>query len=234
MKKRERTFYFLEGLGTLLWVFGDTSWLFELEYALPIIYVLAVLGNFAALVYAFLRLDRHTVPLKPVIAYNLWVIMGCLWAYAEVTESDGLLSFAKITASALVLVTILEFVVNRNNTESLIAFMRIFRKFRVREEAAGLSVADVHTLPNDLRQLFKWLMRQEEVSLAEVTSFLKQDEATCRKTLAVLVEHGYVREIEAGGKTRYRVRLASKRGREVPLNLWEALGESTEKQESGK
>lgn len=113
-------------------------------------------------------------------------------------------------------------------------FDRLGQELQAREKACGLSMADVLTLPDELRRLFNWMMRQEEVGLAEVAAHIGQDESKARKLIADLVERCFVREIPIGGETRYRVRLAQKRGREVPLNIWQALGEKTEKEEGGK
>ncbi len=113
-------------------------------------------------------------------------------------------------------------------------FERLDKELCAREKAAGLSMADVLDLPDDLRRLFNWMMRQEEVGLADVAAYLKKDEPSARKLLADLVERCFIREIHVGGELRYRVRLAPKRGREVPLNIWQALGEKTEKEEGGK
>ncbi len=113
-------------------------------------------------------------------------------------------------------------------------FDRLGKELEAREKASGLTMMDVLTLPDDLRKLFNWMMRQEEVGIADVTTFLKHDEATARKLIADLVERCFVRENQVGGETHYRVRLAPKRGREVPLDIWQALGDKTEKQEGGK
>ncbi len=45
-----------------------------------------------------------------------------------------------------------------------------------------------------------------------------------RALLEDLCGRGYVREIEMQRVTQYRVRLAPKRGRALPSNLWAALG----------
>jgi len=116
-------------------------------------------------------------------------------------------------------------------------FDRLGQELAAREKAAGLTMMDVLTLPDDLRKLFNWMMRQEEIGPADAVTFTGSDEATVRQTLASLVEKGFVREIQVGGLTRYRVRLAPKRGREVPLNIWQALDDKTEKtdkEEGGK
>jgi hypothetical protein len=220
LEKREKTFYFLEGIGTLLWVLGDVSWIFGLEHVFPVIYALAVLGNSAALAFAFLRL-RHTLPLMPIIAYNLWVIMGCLWTFVDVTGSAGLLLAAKTAGGAVLLITMLEFIMNRNIRDNFLAYVKIFRKFRIREENPGLSVADVLSLPDDLFDLIKWMVKQKRVGLPEVASFMKQNEAGSLRTLAFLAERGYIKEIETGGKTLYIVRLDTRKGLPVPLDLQE-------------
>ena len=107
-------------------------------------------------------------------------------------------------------------------------FDRLGQELDAREKAAGLSMADVRSLPDDSRRLFNWMMRQEEVGLAEVITFLGQDEATVCCTLLALVEGGYVREIHTSGQVRYRVRLAPKRKRDIPLSIWQALDSKIE------
>jgi hypothetical protein len=112
-------------------------------------------------------------------------------------------------------------------------FDRLGQELQAREKAAGLSMADVLSLPDDLRRLFSWMMRREEVSLAEVAVYLGKDEAAARQLLAGLVERCFVREMQTGSETRYRVRLASKPRKEVPSDIWQALGEKTAKKEAG-
>jgi len=113
-------------------------------------------------------------------------------------------------------------------------FDRLSHELQSREKAAGLTMMDVLTLPDDRRKLFNWMMRQEEVGLADVMDHMKLDEAAASKLIADLVECCFVRESKAGRETRYRMRLAPKRGREVPLNIWLALDGKTEKEEGGK
>lgn len=132
MLKEERTFYFFEGIGTLLWVLMDVSWLFNIKSCAIFFAGLAVLGNLVALIYAFLKLDRNLVAIKAVVAYNLWVIMGALWVIGEFIELDKLVFLARIIGVTVILVALWEFLVNRNNTDQLIIFMRSFRKFRIK------------------------------------------------------------------------------------------------------
>jgi predicted transcriptional regulator len=109
-------------------------------------------------------------------------------------------------------------------------FDRLGHELNSREKAAGLSMADVLSLPDELRKLFNWMMRQEEVSIDDVVTHLGNDESTVQRTLSSLVEKGFIRQMEVKGQFRYKVRLAPKRGREVPLNIWQALDEKTQKE----
>ena len=92
-------------------------------------------------------------------------------------------------------------------------------------------MADLLTLPEPQGGLLKWMIRQAQVSLADVGAFLGQDEEQTRAVLDDLCEKAYVREIEMRGVTHYRVRLAPKRGRELPANLWQALSVKVEGEE---
>ena len=107
-------------------------------------------------------------------------------------------------------------------------FDRLQGELDAQQKAAGLSMADVLELPEPLRRLVNWMMRENEVTLTQVTQFTSQSEDETRRTLTALVEKGFVRETQVKGELRYRVRLSRKRGQDLPLNLWDKLGEKTE------
>ena len=58
-------------------------------------------------------------------------------------------------------------------------------------------------------------------------SHLVQREAAADQ-MADLVEKGYLREMEVAGEFKYKVIFARKRGRRVPLDLWQSLGDRVE------
>ena len=107
-------------------------------------------------------------------------------------------------------------------------FDRLQQELDVRAKAAGLSMADLLELPESLRGLVNWMMRQQNVGLAQVAEFLEQDEAVAGATLATLIEKGFVREVKLHGELCYRVALAAKRGRTMPLDVWRALDDKLE------
>jgi amino acid permease len=97
-------------------------------------------------------------------------------------------------------------------------------------DTAGLHLADVLTLPDPSCQLINWMIRQGEVRLTEAVAHTGQDEGAVRAMLGELVEQGFVQEVEGRGKptrsggTRYRVCVAPRRGRQLPEDIWQALG----------
>ena len=95
-------------------------------------------------------------------------------------------------------------------------------------DATGLQMADILVLPDPLRQLINWMMRQREVSLAEVAAHIGQDERVAHTMLAELTEQGFVREIEVGDEVRYRTQHAARRGRQLPEEIWQALEKGTD------
>src|SRR5947209_19544458 len=88
-------------------------------------------------------------------------------------------------------------------------------------EEAGISIADILTLPDDLQTIITCLLREGEAGLQEVAAFIKQDEATTSTLLADLIARGFVQEMPAEGKgrPRYRARLVSKRTRKLSFDL---------------
>lgn len=91
-------------------------------------------------------------------------------------------------------------------------------------DIAGLSIVDALVLPDSLRHLVNWMTRREQASLAEVIAYTGQNESITRTMLETLVGQGFVQAMEAkGGKPRYRIRLASRRGRQVSQEIWRAL-----------
>jgi predicted ArsR family transcriptional regulator len=82
-------------------------------------------------------------------------------------------------------------------------------------------MADILTLPDELRTIVTWLMQQREAGLPEVAAFVEQDEAITRTQIAELVARGFVQEMQSQGEgqPRYRVRLTARRGRRLLPDL---------------
>ena len=88
-----------------------------------------------------------------------------------------------------------------------------------RDNLPERTMADVLALPEDLRTIMDYLIERGESELAEVAAHIGQDETSTRALLTDLIEQGFVQELLAGRKHRYRVRLVSRRRSRLPLDL---------------
>jgi hypothetical protein len=102
-------------------------------------------------------------------------------------------------------------------------FDRLQGELEAREKSPGLTMSDILSLPDPFGRLCNWMLRCQQATVPEVAAFLQEDEAQAAATLAGLVERGFAMQVDVQGVTYYRVRLAAKRGRNIPLNLWQAL-----------
>lgn len=91
-------------------------------------------------------------------------------------------------------------------------------------DVAGLSLADVVSLPEGDAELVGWINRRGAVSLREVAEHTGADRDTARALLAPLLNRGVVAQTNAAGGPRYTVRMAARRGGRLPAEIWQALG----------
>ncbi len=95
-------------------------------------------------------------------------------------------------------------------------------------ETSGVGLLDVLQLPNDTRRLVNWILRRQQVTVAEAAAHLHQDEENTQRVLEGLVEQGQLQRTADATQPGYRVRLAQRRGRQLPAEIWRALdGEVT-------
>ncbi len=102
-------------------------------------------------------------------------------------------------------------------------FGRLQDEMNAREVSPGLTMSDILTMPDSLSRLINWMMRQGQVDLPAVAGFMGEDERNAKSMLTNLMAKGFVREIDLHGSTLYRVRLAPKKARKMPSNLWNAI-----------
>jgi len=88
---------------------------------------------------------------------------------------------------------------------------------------AGITMADVLELPQEMRHLTTWMMRQREVTLAEAMRYMGQSETELRPALRFLVDKGFATEVEVDGQAHYRIRMLLKQNRQVSIDLWATL-----------
>lgn len=108
-------------------------------------------------------------------------------------------------------------------------FEDLQRKLEDKEQTTGLTMSEILTMPTPLRRLVNWMLRQQKVNLAEVTAFI-EEEVTAREMLGTLMERGIVRQMEQDTQLLYYVHMAPRRGRTLPLNVWQALEEKIQEE----
>jgi hypothetical protein len=81
------------------------------------------------------------------------------------------------------------------------------------------TMADVLTLSDAERELVLWLLRAGEVGWPELLAGSKLEETPCRALLDVLGARGFIQTSGDAQATRYRTRLAGRRGRSVPGDI---------------
>ncbi len=104
-------------------------------------------------------------------------------------------------------------------------FDRLQKEIEIHEKGGGVTVADVLMLPPPLRKIMNLVMRLRVISPEELAEATGQGEEELAQNLASLVEKGYLLEIDVSGERKYKVIFSRKRGRHVPLNVWDTLGE---------
>ena len=90
-------------------------------------------------------------------------------------------------------------------------------------KTAGRTMAEVLALPDALRQLVNWMLRQHTVSFDDVVAHTGQDVQTAHARLDALIEQGFVRCVDAAGAAHYQVCLGSQPRRQSSQRLWQML-----------
>ena len=102
-------------------------------------------------------------------------------------------------------------------------FERLQSEIETRRRVEGIAPADLLELSPELGRLIGVMLRQGGMSLAEIVLQLDMRPSEVKKLLDTLSEKGYLKTFEIDGEQRYKTFLARKRGREMSLNIWEAL-----------
>jgi amino acid permease/DNA-binding MarR family transcriptional regulator len=93
-------------------------------------------------------------------------------------------------------------------------------------DTSGFSLAGVLALTDPEAELVGWIMRQGGVTASEAARHAGEDEPAVTARLRALAEQGLVQETESG--TRFTARLAPRRRRALPEDIWSALSKELE------
>ncbi|MBE9129668.1 MULTISPECIES: transcriptional regulator [unclassified Coleofasciculus] len=90
-------------------------------------------------------------------------------------------------------------------------------------QGVGLTMADILILPPRQRRIVNWMMRWKDCTLSEVAAYLDENESVVHPELDALVQQGFVQEMQVAGGSRYYIKLARRKGRQMPEMLQQAL-----------
>lgn len=89
---------------------------------------------------------------------------------------------------------------------------------------ADPGMAGVLDLPDEERTLVTWLMRQQQVSLSQISRYLEQSDDATQRFLDDLVEREYVTRRVTPEGVRYSARPAARsRKTAMPPDVWQTL-----------
>jgi hypothetical protein len=97
----------------------------------------------------------------------------------------------------------------------------IFGQLQLEQE--GLSSLDLVDLSPSESEVIKLFLRHGRLSLAEVSDRSRLDRSTVQSMLDEFVRGGVLRVFQVDGEQHYRPRLARKRLRTVPSEVWNRL-----------
>ena len=87
------------------------------------------------------------------------------------------------------------------------------------------TMTDVLSLPDDERNLVNWIMRQSGATLAQCTDKFQQPAAEVEARLSGLVKSGFLKQSTGeDNEYIYQPAMRTRRNRQVPKKIWDALG----------
>lgn len=107
-------------------------------------------------------------------------------------------------------------------------FDRLHSEIETRQRMEGITPADLLDLSPELRRIVSTITRQGGMSLTEIVFELDMRPSEVRELLDTLVEKGFLKAFQVKGELRYKTFFARRRGREMPLNVWDALSDKME------
>lgn len=94
-------------------------------------------------------------------------------------------------------------------------------QFQGERDVSGLHLTQMGDLPEEHRSIIGWVLRQGEVTLADITRYLDAPAIEVRPIVEDLVASGYLNQISEGSSTRYRAFLTGRRPSALPADLWQ-------------
>jgi hypothetical protein len=109
-------------------------------------------------------------------------------------------------------------------------FDRLQNELEDREGEGGITALDLVDLPSQLRKLMRLMLREVEVSRADLGKAVQAmpeadriNDEELDKSLAALVKQSWIIALGEGERIRYRVNLRRKKISDLDKSIWNAL-----------
>ena len=106
-------------------------------------------------------------------------------------------------------------------------FNRIQNEIDDRDKQEGITPADLLDLSPGLRRLMNRITREGSQTAEQAAEHIDMPTEEVEEMLSSLVNKGFLDREKKDDVWVYQTRFARKRGRQVPLGIWSALGEKT-------
>jgi DNA-binding MarR family transcriptional regulator len=106
-------------------------------------------------------------------------------------------------------------------------FDRVQKEIDAREKQEGITPADLLDLSPQLRKLMNRITRDGQMTGDDAANLLGETLPNTLEMLNALVEKGYLEREKQDQGWIYRTRFARKRGSDIPVGIWSALGQRT-------
>lgn len=87
----------------------------------------------------------------------------------------------------------------------------------------GVSMSEIVFLPEHVRILMNWMIRENSFQFGNLAVFLNQDEENTRLILDILVKKGLVEEVKGDEQEGYQIHLKVSRNYRVPKDIWKVI-----------
>jgi hypothetical protein len=114
-------------------------------------------------------------------------------------------------------------------------FDRLQDELEDREGEGGITPLDLVDLPSQLRKLMRFMLREVEMTRADLAEAIQSmedaiqlNEEELEKSLSVLVKQSWLIALGEGNRIRYRVNLRRKKASDLASSIWNALEDKIE------
>ncbi|WP_414577684.1 MarR family transcriptional regulator [Anabaena sp. CCY 9402-a] len=91
------------------------------------------------------------------------------------------------------------------------------------DSASPKTLTEIANLPDEQRQLMNWIIRQQQVTLAEIATHQDISHQEAQEQIQNLISQGFIQIVNDSDTTYYKPHFASPKKRNLSQNIWDKL-----------